>query len=184
MAGRSGSGGGKRRQNARIQLQPDLINLASWEGLPSLTGSVDDEARQHLVLRYPCRRQRASPERGADVDLAGVVPDEQAVVDHVEVPLVQPVVSRALPLVPLVPEEHDPARADDADHVGDDSERIGTVVQRVDRVCDVERTWAEVLEELFARDATRANRRFPPRPMEHGRLLAGGRVERAGGGGL
>src|SRR4030095_9770006 len=74
-----------------------------------LVGRRYHEASDGLVLRDPCCRPGAFLERNADVHLDGAVPDEQAFVDDVEVPLVQAAVARALALIPLVPEEHDAA---------------------------------------------------------------------------
>jgi hypothetical protein len=95
----------------------------------SLVGLGYDETRDHLVLRDPCRRVGTAVERGADIHFDGVVPEEQAVVDHVDVPLVEAAVTRTLALVSLVPQEHDPAGAHDSDHVGDDFERVGAVIE-------------------------------------------------------
>src|SRR5512132_2598801 len=143
-----------------------------------LVGRRDHEARDGLVLRDPCCRHGASLERNTDVHLDGTVPDEQAFVDDVEVPLVQAAVARALALIPLVPEEHDAARAHDAGHVGDDRERVGTVIERVDGVGDVEASRAEVLEQTLPRDADRANRRIELGVTEQPVILVGERIGR------
>ena len=89
----------------------------------------------------------ASLERGADIDLRqrcsrGAASRPRRRSSTGAGPRTAP-----LALVPLVPEHDDPARAHDGDHVGDDPQWIGAVVERVARVRDVEPLWPEVLQE-------------------------------------
>ena len=119
------------REFATSPKAPDITTPRTSADLRqrTLTTVGDDEAGEDPVLRDPGCWPRASLERRVHVHLDCVVPDEQAAIDDVEVPLVQAPVTSSLTLISAVFEYDDAARSHDVDHVGDDGEWIRAVVE-------------------------------------------------------
>jgi hypothetical protein len=115
---------------------------------------------------------------GLDVDGHGAVPDHEIAVDDVEVPLVEAFVPPLLALPVRMPEQHDAARADDGDHVLDDPERVGAVVERVAGVRDIEASGAEMIEQPFAGDPVCPHGRLQSGRTKHPVVLVRKRIDR------
>jgi hypothetical protein len=85
-------------------------------------------------------------ERVSDIHLDGAVPEDQVFVDNIEVPLMEAFVSPLLALVSTMAEDDRASSAHNSDHIRDDREWVGTVVQGVGRVRNIEASRSEVLE--------------------------------------
>ncbi|MDQ6607569.1 MAG: hypothetical protein M3Z06_13615 [Actinomycetota bacterium] len=118
-----------------------------------------------------------SPKPSGDVERVALVEHDEASVSDVEVPLVKFFVITSLRFAATVNEHYLSPGADNVHHGRDRGQRVSRMIERVPRVCDIERAAPELQGNIFTPAGLCTHRRPHARCSEQRPVLSRERVD-------